>query len=185
MLWASKTALNKRVYHSLAKRAICVEITNLMVIQILSPKVLHLMSGHRTPVKYVNRVKHSVLDFIAAIIQHLHDLIIIRNPQIICWGWPGSCTSPCCNILVTITITNYPAHNIYCYSGTTTAHHPPPPSSYTLINKYIIIIWPVGSSLSLGLMLLKDTTTDIGDPGYYILPLKIGSTPWNKLYGKC
>ena len=63
MLWASKTALNKRVYHSLAKRAICVEITNPMVIQILSPKVLHLMSGQLTPVKYVNREKHWAVFF--------------------------------------------------------------------------------------------------------------------------
>ena len=141
MLWASKTALNKRVYHSLAKRAICVEITNPMVIQILSPKVLHLMSGHLTPVKYVNREKHWAVFFTySAISGPQHDLLIIRNPQIISWGCLGSGTSPCSNILVTITITNYPAHNIYWYSGTIPPH-PPPPSSHL---DEQIIIEPVG-----------------------------------------
>ena len=107
MLWASKTAINKRVYHSLARRAICVEITNLMVIQILSPTVLRLMSRHLTPVKYVNREKTLSVQY-SLVFSHLHDSVIIRNPQIICWGCLGSGTSPCSNILVTITITNYP-----------------------------------------------------------------------------
>ena len=130
MLWASKTAINKRVYHSLARRAICVEITNLMVIQILSPTVLRLMSRHLTPVKYVNREKTLSVQY-SVVFSHLHDWVIIRNPQIICWGCPGCGRSPCSNILVTITITSHPAHNIYCYSGTslsTTLHlHQPPP----------------------------------------------------------